>query len=142
MTIRPNKVALSVVLALGMAAATNQALAQQTAAPAANTAAEEDIEVISISRKRPESIQEVPIATTALSEKDIESAGIVRTGDFISLMSVLLMLATSVIPRSISAALSPPETPNRPLLTWLMVYLKPTRTALTARCLMWRKSKC
>jgi iron complex outermembrane receptor protein len=86
MTIRPNKVALSVVLALSMAAATNQALAQQTAAPAANTAAEEDIEVISISRKRPESIQEVPIATTALSEKDIESAGIVRTGDFISLI--------------------------------------------------------
>lgn len=78
-----NKVALSVMLALTMTATSQLAVAQQSNSP---VVAEEDIEIISISRKRPESIQQVPIATTALSEKDIESAGIVRTGDFISLI--------------------------------------------------------
>lgn len=47
---------------------------------------EDDVEIISISRKRPESIQEVPIAITALSEQDISSAGIERPTDFISLI--------------------------------------------------------
>lgn len=47
---------------------------------------EENIEIISISRKRPESLQEVPIAVSALSAKDIETAGVERPGDFIGLV--------------------------------------------------------
>lgn len=85
MTIRPNKVALSVMIALAITAS-HQAGAQDNLPENVALSAEKDIEVISISRKRPESIQQVPIATTALSEKDIESAGIMRTGDFISLI--------------------------------------------------------
>lgn len=46
----------------------------------------ENLEIISISRKRPESIQQVPIAVTALSAKDIESAGVERPADFIALI--------------------------------------------------------
>ncbi|MBU2876065.1 MULTISPECIES: TonB-dependent receptor [Aliiglaciecola] len=49
-------------------------------------AEEETIELISISRKRPESLQQVPIAVSALSARDIETAGIERPGDFISLV--------------------------------------------------------
>lgn len=79
-----NKIAKGVTLALSVTSL--GVLAQQTDAPSGADAAEEVIEIISISRKRPESIQEVPIATTALSETDIQSAGIVRTGDFISLI--------------------------------------------------------
>ncbi|MFA3792477.1 TonB-dependent receptor [Aliiglaciecola sp. SL4] len=56
------------------------ALAQDTQAE------EESIELISISRKRPESLQQVPIAVSALSARDIETAGIERPGDFISLV--------------------------------------------------------
>ncbi len=47
---------------------------------------EDTIEIISISRKRPESLQEVPIAVSALSARDIETAGIERPGDFIALV--------------------------------------------------------
>jgi iron complex outermembrane receptor protein len=47
---------------------------------------QEALEIISISRKRPERLQDVPIAVTALSEKDIESAGVQRPADFISLI--------------------------------------------------------
>lgn len=49
-------------------------------------AKEDSIEIISISRKRPESLQDVPIAVSALSARDIETAGIERPGDFISLV--------------------------------------------------------
>ncbi|MEG3767606.1 TonB-dependent receptor [Alteromonas sp. 14N.309.X.WAT.G.H12] len=44
------------------------------------------VEIISISRKRPESIQEVPIAVTALSARELEAAGVERPSDFISLI--------------------------------------------------------
>lgn len=56
---------------------------------------EESVEIISISRKRPETIQEVPIAVTALSERDIASAGIERTGDFISLIPNVSIVDTA-----------------------------------------------
>ena len=57
------------------------------AAQEASTAElDESIEIISISRKRPESIQEVPIAVTALSEKQLEAACVERSGDFIGLI--------------------------------------------------------
>lgn len=56
------------------------AMAQEAAAE------DDDFEIISISRKRPETLQEVPIAVTALSAKDIESAGVERPGDFIGLI--------------------------------------------------------
>jgi iron complex outermembrane receptor protein len=46
----------------------------------------ETLEIISISRKRPESLQDVPIAVSALSARDIETAGVERPGDFISLV--------------------------------------------------------
>ena len=86
MATRPTKVASSVLVALSMSTASTAVFAQETSADSTKAPLDEQIEVISISRKRPESIQEVPIATTALSEKDIQSAGIVRTGDFISLI--------------------------------------------------------
>lgn len=78
-----NNLARSVIIALGAGslAFSTGALAQQTSATS-----EESVEIISISRKRPETLQEVPIAVTALSEKDIRTAGIERTGDFISLI--------------------------------------------------------
>ena len=56
---------------------------------------DEKIEIISISRKRPETLQEVPIAITALSEKVIESAGIERTGDAIGLIPNITMVDAS-----------------------------------------------
>ncbi|MDP4945101.1 MAG: Plug domain-containing protein, partial [Alishewanella sp.] len=86
MEIRTTKVALSVMLALSVSANSALVNAQEAAAVKQSSAAEDNIEVISISRKRPESIQQVPIATTALSERDIQSAGISRTSDFISLI--------------------------------------------------------
>ena len=64
----------------------NQAVAQETAVQ------EDNLEIISISRKRPESLQEVPIAVTAISEKMIESAGIERPGDFIGLIPNVTMV--------------------------------------------------
>lgn len=78
-----NSLAGSVIIALGASSLgfSSNALAQQPAATS-----EESVEIISISRKRPETLQEVPIAVTALSEKDIRTAGIERTGDFISLI--------------------------------------------------------
>ena len=42
-------------------------------------------EVVVTARKRAENLQEVPIAVTAFTEAQIESAGIQRPGDFISL---------------------------------------------------------
>ncbi|MFT7217414.1 MAG: iron complex outermembrane receptor protein, partial [Paraglaciecola sp.] len=75
-------VALSASSLVGM----NQVVAQETAVQ------ESDVEIISISRKRPESLQEVPIAVTAISEKMIESAGIERPGDFIGLIPNVTMV--------------------------------------------------
>ena len=43
-------------------------------------------EVVVTSRKRAESLQEVPISVTALTEAQIEGAGIARPADFISLI--------------------------------------------------------
>jgi iron complex outermembrane receptor protein len=53
---------------------------------AQDSVAQEELEIISISRKRPESLQQVPIAVTALSAKDIETAGVQRPADFIALI--------------------------------------------------------
>jgi iron complex outermembrane receptor protein len=55
----------------------------------------EQLEIISISRKRPESLQEVPIAITALSEKVIENAGVNRPGDVIGLIPNITMVDAS-----------------------------------------------
>ncbi len=73
-----NAVALSMLA--GSYAVAGNALAQESQAK------EDSIEIISISRKRPESLQDVPIAVSALSARDIETAGIERPGDFISLV--------------------------------------------------------
>lgn len=56
---------------------------------------EESVEVISISRKRPESLQDVPIAVSALSARDIETAGVERPGDFISLVPNVSIVDTA-----------------------------------------------
>jgi iron complex outermembrane receptor protein len=87
-TLRKSALATSIFVALttGNLVAVNQALAQETAAQ------EDSFEIISISRKRPESLQEVPIAVTALSEKVIESAGIERPGDAIALIPNVTMV--------------------------------------------------
>ena len=78
---RKNRVSCAVTLALLTTGLPLTAQAQT--APSADDA---DIEIISISRKRPESIQEVPIATTALSEKELQSANVERPSDFIGLI--------------------------------------------------------
>ena len=49
-------------------------------------------EVVVSARKRAENLQEVPIAVTAFTEAQIESAGIQRPGDFISLMPNVTMV--------------------------------------------------
>jgi len=77
-----NKVSTAVAIAVLSSSFTiaNTSLAQETAAD------EDSVEIISISRKRPESLQEVPIAVSALSARDIETAGVERPGDFIGLV--------------------------------------------------------
>lgn len=81
-----NKVCTAVSLAMFASSLSmaNMAIAQQ--ADTSATPTEETVEIISISRKRPESLQEVPIAVSALSARDIETAGVERPGDFISLV--------------------------------------------------------
>ena len=60
---------------------------------AATSAAEIAIEEIVVSaRKRAENLQEVPIAVTAFTASQIESAGIQRPADFISLMPNVTMV--------------------------------------------------
>jgi iron complex outermembrane receptor protein len=80
--IRSTKIARCVMLAL---ASSSYAISSHTAAQTVDEA-NENLEIISISRKRPESIQDVPIAVTALSARDIESAGVERPSDFIGLI--------------------------------------------------------
>ena len=61
----------------------------------ATSVAEITIEEIVVSaRKRAENLQEVPIAVTAFTESQIESAGIQRPADFISLMPNVTMVDT------------------------------------------------
>ena len=64
-------------------------LAGFTSASVAEMAIEE---VVVSARKRAENLQEVPIAVTAFTESQIESAGIQRPGDFISLMPNVTMV--------------------------------------------------
>ncbi|GEA12601.1 TonB-dependent receptor [Alteromonas sp. KUL49] len=75
------QIALALTFGCSSIAVSNAHAQDESAAPA-----EELIEVISISRKRPESIQEVPIAVTALSANELEAAGVERSGDFIGLI--------------------------------------------------------
>lgn len=49
-------------------------------------------EIVVSARKRAENLQEVPIAVTAFTEAQIESAGIQRPGDFIGLMPNVTMV--------------------------------------------------
>jgi iron complex outermembrane receptor protein len=49
-------------------------------------------EIVVSARKRAEKLQEVPIAVTAFTESQIESAGIQRPGDFIGLMPNVTMV--------------------------------------------------
>ena len=58
-------------------------LACMTATSVAEIAIEE---IVVSARKRSENLQEVPIAVTAFTASQIESAGIQRPADFISLM--------------------------------------------------------
>ena len=87
-TLRKSALATSIFVALSANSLVgiNQAVAQESAVQ------EDNLEIISISRKRPESLQEVPIAVTAISEKMIESAGIERPGDFIGLIPNVTMV--------------------------------------------------
>jgi iron complex outermembrane receptor protein len=79
-----SKIGSAVALSMlaGSYSVASNALAQESQA----TEEKDTIEIISISRKRPESLQDVPIAVSALSARDIETAGIERPGDFISLV--------------------------------------------------------
>ena len=86
-TLRKSALATSIFVALSTSSLVgiNQAIAQEQEQ-------EDEFEIISISRKRPESLQEVPIAVTALSEKVIENAGIERPGDAIALIPNVTMV--------------------------------------------------
>lgn len=90
-----NKITAALLLSLstGLSLTTTTAFAQSATPDAA--AEEENFEIISISRKRPETLQEVPIAVNALSENDIETAGIERTGDFVSLIPNVTIVDTA-----------------------------------------------
>ena len=68
-------------LALGIACANVGLLT-----PAVPSFAAEIEEILVTARKRPESLQDVPIAVTAITERQIESAGMERPADFISTM--------------------------------------------------------
>ena len=83
--------AVAISILASSTAATSTALAQETQADER----EDTIEIISISRKRPESLQNVPIAVNALSARDIETAGIERPGDFISLVPNVSIVDTA-----------------------------------------------
>ncbi|WP_339768882.1 TonB-dependent receptor [uncultured Paraglaciecola sp.] len=88
--LRINTLTSSIILALSSGFyPLVEANAQET------TLSNEQLEIISISRKRPESLQEVPIAITALSEKVIENAGIERPGDAIGLIPNITMVDAS-----------------------------------------------
>lgn len=89
--LKSSKIAHSVALAMASGALT----VSLPSVAQSNEAAEEELEIISISRKRPESIQDVPIAVTALSQKDIESAGVERPSDFISLIPNVSIVDTA-----------------------------------------------
>ncbi|MFC3095345.1 TonB-dependent receptor [Alteromonas sediminis] len=82
---RKTQVACAVAVAL-VATAIPFTLHAQEAASSPDANDEAAVEIISISRKRPESIQEVPIATTALGERDLAAAGVERPSDFIGLI--------------------------------------------------------
>lgn len=84
-TTRKHPIAASIAFAFTLGLTGYQPLvhAQEQNTPAAE---DEDFEIISISRKRPESIQEVPIAVSALSASQLEAAGVERSGDFIGLI--------------------------------------------------------
>jgi iron complex outermembrane receptor protein len=86
--LKKSALATGILLALTTSGLTfvNQAVAQES------NVEEEAFEIISISRKRPESLQEVPIAVTALSEKMIRDAGIERPGDAIALIPNVTMV--------------------------------------------------
>ena len=90
-----NKITAALLLSLstGLSLTTTTTFAQSATPDAA--AEEENFEIISISRKRPETLQEVPIAVNALSENDIETAGIERTGDFVSLIPNVTIVDTA-----------------------------------------------
>ncbi|BFT31640.1 hypothetical protein D210916BOD24_28160 [Alteromonas sp. D210916BOD_24] len=84
-TMKKGYVAFQVSLALATAGAAVPAWSQQQS-QGQSQADTEMVEIISISRKRPESIREVPIAVTALSARELEAAGVERSGDFIGLI--------------------------------------------------------
>ena len=85
-TLKLSKLTQAVLIGMSFTGTMISSAAIAQDSKAINTEADENIEIISISRKRPETLQEVPIAVNALSEQDIQSAGIERTGDFISLI--------------------------------------------------------
>ncbi len=87
-----SKIGSAVALSMlaGSYTLTSTALAQES-----QQAQEESVEIISISRKRPESLQDVPIAVSALSARDIETAGVERPGDFISLVPNVSIVDTA-----------------------------------------------
>lgn len=58
---------------------------------------DDDMNVVTISRKRPESLQKVPLAVTAISADEIEFAGIERTGDIISLIPNMTLVDTASV---------------------------------------------
>jgi len=82
-------------VALSMLASSFTLTSNAVAQESQMQAQEESVEIISISRKRPESLQEVPIAVSVLSARDIETAGVERPGDFISLVPNVSIVDTA-----------------------------------------------
>ena len=101
---------LAVAAALALQLAAPPAWAQATpATPAAESAGKTE-EVVITARKREESNQDVPISVNVFSEQAIQSAGIEKPGDFISLVPNMTLVQTQnagnafVVIRGISQA--------------------------------------
>ena len=90
-----NKKSLAAAVSSAMAMSLGLGVTSFAASAQEQAQVDDDLEIISISRKRPETLQEVPIAVSAISERDIESAGVERPNDFISLIPNVSIVDTA-----------------------------------------------
>jgi iron complex outermembrane receptor protein len=82
-------------------------------------------EIVVTARKRTESLQDVPIAVTAFTQSQIESAGIRRPVDFINKIPNVTIVDTANVGDtqvSIRGIVSTRDAGNRHLPMWSMAY--------------------
>jgi iron complex outermembrane receptor protein len=79
-------------------------------------------EIVVTARKRTESLQDVPIAVTAFTQSQIESAGIRRPVDFISRIPNVTIVDTANVGDTQVSIRGIVSTRNRHLPMWSMAY--------------------